>query len=106
MAISLNNHESRIKTLETKLSSIGTVETAKIAQTGYVKFSNGLIIQWGAKTQTFPIAFPTACLMVMTCPRMQSRTENTWNSDSAVSSFSKTTYTTYNLATDFIAFGY
>lgn len=36
------------------------------AETGYQKFSNGLIIQWGNTTvfnqrQSFPIAFPNAC---------------------------------------------
>ena len=43
---------------------------ANLAQNGYVKFSNGLILQWGVATQngyqtSFPIAFPTRCLAVV-----------------------------------------
>ena len=40
-----------------------------IDASGYMTFSNGLIIQWGKvlsdSTVTFPIAFPTACLNVV-----------------------------------------
>ena len=43
---------------------------ANLAQNGYVKFSNGLILQWGISTCTtgregefiFPISFTTKCL--------------------------------------------
>ena len=43
---------------------------ANLAQNGYVKFSNGLILQWGIATQNgyqtaFPIAFPSRCLAVL-----------------------------------------
>ena len=40
---------------------------ANLAQNGYVKFSNGLILQWGLsdniqkQTITFPISFPKIC---------------------------------------------
>ena len=53
------------------LAEIGAGTIAgDVGQNGYVKFSNGLIIQWGllystsvsTVTLTFPIAFPTACL--------------------------------------------
>jgi hypothetical protein len=44
---------------------------SSISTNGYVKLSNGLIIQWGRSATgsdstavTFPIAFPTACLNV------------------------------------------
>ena len=42
------------------------------ADDGYVKFGNGLIMQWGQETisaisevVTFPISFPTACLNIV-----------------------------------------
>lgn len=39
---------------------------ANLAQNGYVKFSNGLILQWGLieaekATIAFPVAFPSSC---------------------------------------------
>ena len=49
----------------------GGIVAANLAQNGYVKFSNGLILQWGIATQngyqtSFPIAFPSRCLAVVT----------------------------------------
>lgn len=54
------------------LTSLGTITSASstIQANGYVKFSNGLIIQWGSNTGqaspgkaiTFPTSFPNACL--------------------------------------------
>ena len=53
------------------LAEIGAgIIAGNLAQNGYVKFNNGLIIQWGLLssasfgpvTLTFPIAFPTVCL--------------------------------------------
>ena len=46
------------------------IVAANLAQNGYVKFSNGLILQWGIATQngyqtSFPIAFPSRCLAVV-----------------------------------------
>lgn len=43
---------------------------ANLAQNGYVKFSNGLILQWGVATQngyatSFPLTFPARCLAVV-----------------------------------------
>lgn len=43
---------------------------ANLAQNGYVKFSNGLILQWGVATQngyatSFPLTFPAQCLAVV-----------------------------------------
>ena len=43
---------------------------ANLAQNGYVKFSNGLILQWGIATQAgyataYPITFPSRCLAVV-----------------------------------------
>lgn len=40
---------------------------ANLAQNGYVKFSNGLILQWGSTESTavtFPIAFTQSCYTV------------------------------------------
>ena len=56
--------------------SINTQDTnngivaANLAQNGYVKFSNGLILQWGIATQVgyataYPITFPARCLAVV-----------------------------------------
>lgn len=46
------------------------IVAALLEQNGYVKFSNGLILQWGVATQngyqtSFPIAFPVRCLAVV-----------------------------------------
>ena len=46
------------------------IVAALLEQNGYVKFSNGLILQWGVVTQAgyataYPIAFPTRCLAVV-----------------------------------------
>ena len=46
------------------------IVAANLAQNGYVKFSNGLILQWGIATQqgyqtSFPITFTTRCLAVV-----------------------------------------
>lgn len=49
--------------------------TQNLTSPGYVKFPNGLILQWGQSanvassttTTTFPIAFPNACLNVTGC---------------------------------------
>lgn len=48
----------------------GGIVAANLAQNGYVKFSNGLILQWGTATQngyatSFPLTFPAQCLAVV-----------------------------------------
>jgi hypothetical protein len=48
----------------------GSAIVAKaLGTTGYIKYANGLIIQWGESTNVatvqFPITFPTACSQVM-----------------------------------------
>ena len=46
------------------------IVAALLEQNGYVKFSNGLILQWGlshnmqSQTITFPISFPKSCYHV------------------------------------------
>lgn len=50
----------------------GGIIAASLAQNGYVKFANGLILQWGfsasagegSRKMTFPIAYTTSCLNV------------------------------------------
>lgn len=61
----------------TKVATTAFVQgTAVIAGTGYMRFPNGLIIQWGHQVQgggignmnvIFPIAFPTAFFMGLCC---------------------------------------
>ena len=48
------------------------VDVVGFADDGYLKFDNGLIMQWGQETVsatteviTFPIVFPTACLNIV-----------------------------------------
>ena len=50
----------------------GTIVASNLAQNGYVKFSNGLILQWGTYNMnsqsvsvTFPISFFNSCLNVI-----------------------------------------
>lgn len=48
----------------------GGIVAQLLGQNGYVKFANGLILQWGVATQkgyqtSFPIAFPVRCLAVV-----------------------------------------
>ena len=47
MSISMNNHESRIKALENKIGSGGGIVESSLSDNGFVKFNNGLIINWG-----------------------------------------------------------
>ena len=50
----------------------GGIVAANLAQNGYVKFSNGLILQWGTNQPspiTFPISFASRCLTVV--PQLQ-----------------------------------
>ena len=44
----------------------GTIVASNLAQNGYVKFSNGLILQWGSGEEnfTFPISFTQTCFSV------------------------------------------
>lgn len=55
-----------------KSSIGGTISAASLNTNGYVKFSNGLIVQWGrlstqkgTKTISFPISFPNSCFNVV-----------------------------------------
>ena len=53
----------------------GGIVDSSLAQNGYVKFANGLILQWGycsSRTATFPIPFPTAALFIVAVPKTTS----------------------------------
>jgi len=52
-------------------NALASLDVSRFADDGYIKFGNGLIMQWGqetvsatTETVTFPIEFPTACLNV------------------------------------------
>ena len=47
-------------------ASGGTISASSLGTNGYVKFSNGLILQWGVHNApvTFPLTFPNTCLWV------------------------------------------
>lgn len=66
------------------LGSGGGIVAASLTANGYVKFANGLILQWGTgtwigtdNTITFPIAFSAACYDVLT----QVEWDNDWDSN-------------------------
>lgn len=53
------------------------IVAANLAQNGYVKFSNGLILQWGTNQPspiTFPVRFPSRCFTVV--PQLQASGDN------------------------------
>lgn len=47
MSISMNNHESRIKALENKIGAGGGITESKLANPGYIRFANGLVLNFG-----------------------------------------------------------
>lgn len=49
------------------LSSQNDIVAQSLTDNGYIKYANGLIIQWGNKigTNNFPIEFPHACLAIV-----------------------------------------
>ena len=71
----LTQAETRISTAETRISTLenhGSIVAANLAQNGYVKFSNGLLVQWGINQPspiTFPVRFASKCLTVV--PQLQ-----------------------------------
>ena len=53
-------------------NALASLDVSRFADDGYIKFGNGLIMQWGqedadatTETVTFPIPFPTVCLNVV-----------------------------------------
>lgn len=64
-------------------ANTGGIVAASLTENGYVKFANGLILQWGTRTEpkandwvwvttTFPIAFASACFSVTCCDELTS----------------------------------
>lgn len=75
MSISMNNHETRIKALENKIGSGGGIVESNMSNPGYVKFANGLIMNFGIdnigvanKTVNFYKSYPNKCLAVVCSP--------------------------------------
>lgn len=80
--------QSLIKSLKGSIG--GTIVASNLAQNGYVKFSNGLILQWGSyssgrqgyPTNTnsfkFPITFPSTCYLVMLSPQDSDIYTSSW----------------------------
>lgn len=68
----------------------GTISAISLNTNGYVKFSNGLIIQWGSYSSgrqgyptntnsfNFPITFPSTCYLVMLSPQDSDIYTSTW----------------------------
>jgi len=75
------------------------------ADDGYVKFGNGLIMQWGQESigdtsvdVTFPIEFPTACLNVVGTAYRSNQTGGLTNA-LAIKTLPTTTVVVFNTAT-------
>ena len=68
-------------TIGANAGTCGGIVAQSLTQNGYVKFANGLIIQWGSYTESggwnshnFPVAFTNNCFAVMT--NLQTPTDN------------------------------
>ena len=86
-------------------ANTGGIVAASLTENGYVKFANGLILQWGNasgekeeadNSTTFPIAFPSTCFVVLLTPKRyiassrlhsQSKTGFTWTVKSGLISW-------------------
>jgi hypothetical protein len=84
----------------------GSTDILYFADDGYVKFGNGLILQWGQETSadtteavTFPVAFPIACLNVVATP-YESGSASADDGAVAVSVLPTTTGVTFNSTAD------
>ena len=80
------------------------VDVVDFDDDGYLKFDNGLIMQWGQETisdttevVTFPIAFPTACLNVVGTAYRSAQTGGLTNS-LAINTLPTTTTVVFNTA--------
>lgn len=87
---------------------------------GYQRIGTGLYIQWGRKTGvtsgssstvTFPIAFTTACLQMLACPRDNSGVATTATGQVGTGNYSASTASIYNRTSvthdiNWIAVGY
>lgn len=71
MAYSLKNHEDRIVALENKIANSGGIVESSLTNPGYVKFSNGLILNFGLsenRTGTFKKPFTSSPLAIVVSP--------------------------------------
>ena len=72
MAISLNNHETRIKALENKSSASSSWSVTKDVNGWMLENSTGIMIQWmkvsGSGTKQFVKAFNTKALAIFISP--------------------------------------
>lgn len=98
-------HASDLLKKIAEVNTVGIV-AASLTENGYVKFANGLILQWGNASgydndekdnhSTFPIAFSSTCFVVLLTSRKymvanrlynQSKTGFTWTSQSGLISW-------------------
>lgn len=73
------------------------IVAANLAQNGYVKFSNGLILQWGVATQkdyatSFPLTFPAKCLAVVATYVLQNDSSY-WQNPLSVQNITRSSFT-------------
>ena len=89
------------------LRNLGGIISSSLQENGYVKFSNGIVLQWGTG-KTFPVAFANKCLHVSATIDGVYGEGGHANDDIWVNSWSKTGYTTYrnSYKTKFFAIGY
>lgn len=121
MAISLNSLNStvssygtRITNLEKKIGSGGGIIETNEGSTGYVKFANGLIINWGTisltnnttKYATFAKAFTTTNYRVVAQKTSAEHTNNTPMKINAKETTRFGMYAWQVYACDWIAIGY
>ena len=90
-------------------ASGGTITASSLGTNGYVKFSNGLILQWGrysySGTHNFPIAFRSTCSAIVNACIGRSYDEFSYDMNNIeVSSFYG--YTNESLPMAYIAVGY
>lgn len=75
------------------ITSMGGIVAGSLAENGYVKFANGLILQWinwssGSNPISFPIAFPNMCLIVIASYKGSSD----WNYSQSAQSWTNTNF--------------
>ena len=76
-------------------SANGGIVAQSLGTNGYVKFANGLILQWGYNSNnaasavtSFPISYPSACYGIVHCSGSTGRVEgNPWISSVSISQF-------------------
>lgn len=112
MAISLKDHEDRIVTLESKIGAGGGIIESSLTNPGYVKFANGLIINFAYAITTSPLKFkkPFTQILGVAHSRLatwEGKTDGTYCGYNSISN-TQLTFTKYSGFNDFsiIAIGY